>query len=314
MCDNKTLTQEVAEKITDGQNLDINEFTAMDDAAAKGLSKHERRLGPFLMASDNPLDDITDTFSNGGHPLPPDPVDVLRQHSEQVPDWLRPGIHADRRLLRRFLNSERISFYPGAGLDGQLFSVVGKSHSVHCHVHADYNVTAGEVLGALQSTEEDRIYGYDLISHINIPAYWLTPFESPDECPWESQLNTGLLAVLRRRNGFGNEHGPKFQCLLHIPVDAYWLYWNVWAKRKRAPFTVVLQDHGFAGNPGRFGGEGQLFQMASQGGLPEFLLVAENTASWPGYELVANWAPGSGMYSTRRCLYQKSPNNDLTST
>ena len=117
MCDNKTLTQEVAEKITDGQNLDINEFTAMDDAAAKGLSKHERRLGHFLMASDNPLDDITDTFSNGGHPLPPDPVDVLRQHSEQVPDWLRPGIHADRRLLRRFLNSERISFYPGAGLD-----------------------------------------------------------------------------------------------------------------------------------------------------------------------------------------------------
>jgi len=265
---------------------------------------------PDEIAPSDHFDDFQDEYEGGGHPLPPDPVDVLRQHSEQVPDWLRPGIHADRDLLRLFLNSERISFYPGAGLDGQLFSVVGKSHSVHCHVHADYGVAAGEVLGALQSTEEDRIYGYDLISHINIPSSWLTPFEQPPSCNWESRLETGQIAVLQRQGPFGSDHGPEFQCLLSVQMDAFWLYWNLWAKQGRAPFAVVLQDHGFAGNPGRFGGEGQLFQMASQGGLPEFLLVAENTASWPGYELVANWAPGSGMYSTRRCLYQKSPNND----
>jgi len=270
------------------------------------------------MVSDNPLDNITDEFDNPldnitdefgrDHPVRPDhldPLELLREHRQPAPQWLGPETRCSRALLQQFLDSDRISFYPGAGEDGQLFSVFGKSGSLHCHVYADFNVPATDVLGDLEAAGNCRVYGYDVISHKYVPPSWLAPFEQPPGCDWESRLETGLIAVLKRQDQFDEDHGPEFQCLLHVQVDAYWLYWNLWSKQGRAPFAVVLQDHGSAGNPGIFGGEGQLFQMASQAGLPEFLLVGENTNSWSGYDVVAGWAPRTGLHKNRRCLYGK---------
>jgi hypothetical protein len=251
------------------------------------------------MTSDNPLDNIRDEFDTPDpHPVQPDhpdPLELLREHRQPAPQWLGPETRCSRALLKQFLSSNRISFYPGAGEDCQLFSVFGKSGSLHCHLHAD--VGGIESLGSIE--------GYEPISVEEIPSSWLTPFEQPPGCNWESRLETGLIAVLQRQDPFDEDHGPEFQCLLSVQVDAFWLYWNLWAKQGRAPFAVVLQDHGCAGNPDKFGGEGQLFQMASQGGFPEFLLVGENTHSWSGYDLVAGWAPASGMWNNRRCLYRK---------
>jgi hypothetical protein len=147
-----------------------------------------------------------------------------------------------------------------------------------------------------------------VISHEFVPPSWLAPFEQPPGCDWESRLEPGLIAVLQRQNQFDEKHGPEFQCLLHVQVDAFWLYWNLWARQGRAPFAVVLQDHG--GNPGGvFGGEGQLFQMAKPRRFPKFLLVGENTRPWPGYDLVAGWAPGTGQHKSRRCLYVLPPHD-----
>jgi hypothetical protein len=147
-----------------------------------------------------------------------------------------------------------------------------------------------------------------VISHEFVPPSWLAPFEQPPGCDWESRLEPGLIAVLQRQDRFDEDHGPEFQCLLHVQVDAYWLYWNLWAKHGRAPFAVVLQDYPMGGNETgeSFGGAGsELFQMASQAGFPKFLLVGENTHSWPGYAVVAGWAPGTGQHNSRRCLYGK---------
>ena len=277
------------------------------------------------MVSDNPLDDITDEFDNPDHPVRndlSDPLEILRKQRERAPQWLRPQTRCSRTLLKQFLSRARMSFYPGAGEDGQLFSVLGKSGSVHCHVHADYSVPPTAILSALEATGDGRVYGYDVISHTKFPSSWLSPFEQPPGCDWaahdpreeppgadwNSRRDTGLIAVLRRQDRFAEDHGPEFQCLLHVQADAYWLYWNLWAKHGRAPYAVVLQEHGFGGNhPGEsFGGtESQLFQMASQAGLPEFLLVGENTHSWPGYDVVAGRAPGTGQHNLRRCLYGK---------
>ena len=268
------------------------------------------------MVSDNPLvnDEYADLedadeFDNPDphlvQPDHPDPLELLREHRQPAPQWLEPETRCSRALLKQFLSSNRISFYPGAGNDGQLFSVFGKSGSLHCHVHADFNVPATAVFSDLESAGNSRVYGYDVISHKYVSPSWLTPFEQPLECNWESRLKAGLIAVLQRQDRFDEDHGPEFQCLLHVQVDAYWLYWNLWAKHGRAPFAVVLQDHGFAGNPGKFGGEGQLFQMASQAGFPKFLLVGKKTRSWPGYAVVAGWAPGTGQHNSRRCLYGK---------
>ena len=253
------------------------------------------------MTSDNPLDNIREEFDNPDHPVQPDhpdPLELLREHRQPTPQWLGPETRCSRALLKQFLSSDRISFYPGTGGDCQLFSVFGKSGSVHCHVHAD--VGGIESLGSIE--------GYEPISVEEIPSSWLTPFEQPPGCNWESRLETGQIAVLQRQDPFDEDHGPEFQCLLSVQEDAYWLYWNLWAKQGRAPFAVVLQDHRWGRNqPGSvFGGAGsELFQMASQAGLPEFLLVGENTHFWPGYDLVAGWAPGTGQHNNRRCLYGK---------
>jgi len=237
------------------------------------------------------------------------PLQVLQKHSEQMPALLGNVTDADlgtadqfRDTLNQFLG-ERVAFYPGAGTDWQLFSTFGKSGSVHCFVHADLGIEHTEdILAILQGAEIGRIRGYDPVVHRVIPAVWWPQFEPPSGCNRESKPLESLFVILKRQDGFPDAYGPKYFGFLHVSVDAYWLYWALWGRHSTAPHAVLLQDH----TQGRFGGdENPLFQMATQAGLPEFLLVAKNTKPWPGYDVVSGWSEPAGMGGHGRCLYQR---------
>jgi hypothetical protein len=216
-----------------------------------------------------------------------------------------------RRTVDQFLN-ERVAFYPGAGTDGQLFSLFGKSRSVHCFVHADYNAggdaSTDTALADLQGDGRNRVRGYDPVVHRIVPPGWWQ-FEQPPECDWGSKLNESLFVILKRQDGLPEDHGSKYLGFLHVSIDAYWLYWNLWGQRKLAPYAVLLQDHGFGGNHEGccFGGkDSRLCRMAKQAGLPKFLLVGDNTAPWPDYKVVSGWSDEAGESPHRRCLYRRS--------
>jgi hypothetical protein len=246
------------------------------------------------------------------------PLEALRNHRKQMPDWLAdvntPNLEMPdqfRRTMDQFLK-ERVAFYPGAGTDGQLFSLFGKSSSVHCFVHADYGVPANAVLADLQENGYDRIMGYDPVVHRIIPPDWWQ-FEQPPECDCESELNESLFVILKRQDGFTEDHGSEYLGFLHVSIDAYWLYWNLWGKRKLAPYAVLLQDHTWGGNHDdcKFGfpveetDTSPLYQMATQAGLPKFLLVGDNTGPWPSYNVVSGWSDEAGASNHRRRLYRR---------
>jgi len=84
--------------------------------------------------------------------------------------------------------------------------------------------------------------------------------------------------------------------------------------RRRAPFAVVLQDHGYGGNWTTFGGGGALEQLATRTGrLPQYILVAENTEAWSGYLPVdGTVVGGGGMHRFDRQVWRRNVTLDPT--
>jgi hypothetical protein len=238
-----------------------------------------------------------------------DPLEILRNHWGQMPDWLADVNTPDlensdqfRRAMDQFLK-ERVAFYPGAGMDGQLFSLFGKSRRVRCFVHADLDVSARSVLANLQGDGPERVRGYDPVVHRIIPPEWWE-LDPPPKSNWESNLNESLFVILKRQDGLPEDHGSEYLGFLHVSIDAFWLYWNLWGKRKLKPYAVLLQDSGIFN--GCLGGEdSRLYHMAHRAGLPEFLLVSKNTAPWPTYNVVSDWSAPAGVNRHKRCLYRR---------
>lgn len=147
----------------------------------------------------------------------------------------------------------------------------------------------------LTAEEVQQVTGLQLDEHFDL--------EAKDRWPGLN-LTGGVWAVLQRRNNFGDAHGPRRLALLHVSAEAVWLYGQLWTSRRSKPHGVLLQDHGFGCNWCNFGGEtSPLFDLAQQACLPEWLLVAENTDVWPGYEEQDLVQPG-GMHRHLRRLYR----------
>jgi len=85
---------------------------------------------------------------------------------------------------------------------------------------------------------------------------------------------------------------------------------GVLIKAGTPPSAIVLQDHGVGGNWSRFGGSSPLYDRAVElDALPRFLLVAENTKSWPGYRQVSDLVPMAGQqHDHSRALFERESN------
>jgi hypothetical protein len=70
---------------------------------------------------------------------------------------------------------------------------------------------------------------------------------------------------------------------------------------------MVLQDHGFGGNWMNFGDkQGPLYQLAAQSGLPDWLLVADNTKYWSGFQVASDWSLAAGSAGHKRRLWRRT--------
>ena len=101
------------------------------------------------------------------------------------------------------------------------------------------------------------------------------------------------------------QSGHKTLSMLQIFGEAHWVYEEIFAKNKKAAFGILLQDHGFGGGWARFGGASRLYELA-QARLPQWLVVAENTDVWPGYDLSNEYHVGAGgQHGAGRDLWRK---------
>jgi hypothetical protein len=276
------------------------------------------------MTVEFPDDDLPDddTFccECGRGPAPaiksPGPRQRLDREREGIPKWLGFAETPSATMLRECLASRTV-FYPGSGTDGQAMKMFCSSHAAHCVIHADLNHDADGLIADLRA-----IRGYSLVAPLIMSGdevYDVLDLETrhpyqgnprlQHAMNYEPQqpLRFAIVALLHRQPDFKNDHGPERLAFIHFGAEAVWVFWNLWARRPEyAPYAVVLQDHGFGGNWTTFGCQrGALYDVARNGTLSEWLLVARNTCPWPGYEVASAWSERAGQGGFRRRLMRR---------
>jgi hypothetical protein len=198
-------------------------------------------------------------------------------------------------------------FYPGSGSDLHPIEIFGPTGEASFFVGADY--LASPDFSALDFPAGFRVVAQHDLNFQELCDLLEADQQHPCGDGWNqftdwNQITQGTSrwVVFENRNR-GRNNTPRHLGLLHVFGEAVWVYWHLWAKRNAAPFAILLQDHGFGGNWARFGGDdAPLYRIAERAALPDFLVVGENTAVWPGYEPERPVGAG-GMHDFARTLY-----------
>ena len=258
--------------------------------------------------------------------------EALRGDREPLPEWL---LTANEFRPEDFFSSN-VVYYPGSGTDGQAFDIFCGTHSAHCVVHIDYNVSSADVQLSLQADHPHHIRGYEpcVQSELALPDAAALLALGAELCPngQDPIVKSSLWTVLERQQGFGDEHGPKRIAFLHIEAEAVWVCRSLWRAFNPKPFAVIIQDHGFGGNWNKplgdtnpsDGEDSQIFEYFDESNrfgdansllygflsqppqqLPEWLLVGENTAPWPTYIEASDFTLPAGMGRHRRKLHRQ---------
>ena len=248
-----------------------------------------------------------------------DPYELLRAESEPTPDWLMAHA-ANQPFPRQAFFSSRVIYYPGSAADGHPLKLFGGTHAAHCFVFVDCGLSKDFFEEQLADSEHaGHPRGYRALA--------VAALQESDLAPngWKQHVSpalpTGvqqarppggafaLFAVLERNAEFGDDHGPSRLAILVVGGDGMATYDALFCQADSglAPFAIVLQDHGSGGNWSAFGGRSVLWRLALAR-LPPWLLVADNTKAWPGYDS-ASTADNGGMHSHPRRLFHRPPNH-----
>ena len=233
-----------------------------------------------------------------------------------MPQWLSDYKQGDPITFADIM-SGRVGFYPGSGRDGNLVTVANQAHCVHSFLHVDYMVTREEMLNSL---ETHGFRGYHSIGHIDWTMKDITPngpypFHLSDY-NYRLRMNPLTYAhvdksycfteILERDENMDEEWGAKrFACTL-LYADAIQAFFQIFVKQyKKAPWIVLLQDHGLGGNYDSFGKGGLLDAIIKKEKVrPKFVLCAvHGTDIWDGYEKVEAGVTFGGMHYSRRTLF-----------
>lgn len=237
--------------------------------------------------------------------MPVPMVEYLKQnYREPEPKWLQLAEKASdpevrREIVNGFLRS-RIVYYPGAGRDGHPVKLFNQAHAAHAFIYVDYGLPENEVRKYAEAFPGRPARGFRGYKHIAIlrvkkneltpwPIVWnLSPKEFRPAIGWYPKVEPyALLYVYERQQPYGDEHGAKRFAVLYLCADGIATYDAIFCQKKSiaAPFCVVVQDHGFGGNWGRYDRDSQLELIARRARVrPELLLVAFQTSQhWHGY-------------------------------
>jgi hypothetical protein len=248
----------------------------------------------------------------------------LRSIQEPVPRWLddlrAEGCPDPSQLAAAFLSS-RVVFYPGSGTDGQPVKLFGSTHSAHCFVYADDGVLQERLEGAI---DYRPFRGYRSLKRVAleeehlVPNGW-RPHVSADELRRMAQHYRqhgriadrpfGFLQVLQRNDDLDDGHGASRLAILFLGADAVAAFDALFCQVEgRAPFALVVQDHGFGGNYSSFGGDGLLAKVAGRAGcFPAHLLVAQGHREWAGYTALPDGRMiNDGRFLPRRLFISSS--------
>lgn len=240
----------------------------------------------------------------------------LAAHQRPVPEILRLGatgglqgatepgtLPSPEEYLRMNPVPGGLLYYPGSYTDTGPMKLFYEFGEVNRFLHADYLAMKGEALGTTQWLWEK----YERkVTDLGLETFGAGSWEDF----WDPQIRE------RRRDNIQKSHGVRQEVrtgpageqvdFIFLHVDAI----GAWKHLVRAgykPDVVVLQDHGFGGNWGHFGGEREFYRAVQQAGhWPEYLLVADNTRPWPGYRAMSSSGHQAGqMHGHHRAIYRR---------
>ena len=242
--------------------------------------------------------------------------DYLSQLMEEIPQWLadyRPG---DRVSFSDFM-SGRVGYYPGSGLDGHLVKVGGMSHSVHCFLYVDYLETREHIVRELAVK---GFRGYHSIGRIDFSEEDMYPHghhQLDMDIDLSGRISSMIpgakpycfMEILERNADKNDSWGAERLAVTFLFADGIMTYYDLFSREYgKAPWILLLQDHGFGGNWDRFGHGGAMEKIALETDtLPQILLCADNTHPWCGYRLMNRDVEASigGMYGNHRYICRK---------
>ena len=244
--------------------------------------------------------------------------DFLRGMCEQVPAWLENYKSGDA-FGREQLFASRVVYYPGSATDGQPVRLFGSTHNAHMFVYVDYGL-AQSCLEAELAHPTHRFRGYHTLARINLaeadlaPHGWVPHVKPSEVAPnWRMFATAppfGFLEVLERDDELDDKHGASRLAILFLGADGFAAYDALFCQQSTAiqqPFAIIVQDHGFGGGYDQFGRGGLLERIARRCKTsPPWILVAENTEPWSGYDRVTGLNGDiGGMHSMQRYLYKR---------
>ena len=225
----------------------------------------------------------------------------LSQFEEEMPCWLwnyKEGMTVPFSEVM----SGRVAYYPGSGYDGTLIKVGNKSHAVHSYLYVDYGVRKEELVSHL--AQPCCINGYHSIGRIewsekdimpsgqyplNVNKTPRTPYRVflPDEKPY------CFTEIFERDANKDEDWGARRFAITFLFADGIATYYQLFCMEyKKAPWLVLLQDHGFGGNYDKFGNGGLLDAIITKNEIrPSYVLCADNTHIWNGYAPIADLPP-----------------------
>lgn len=237
--------------------------------------------------------------------MPVPMVEYLRKnYREPEPEWLQLAERASdpevrREIVNGFLRS-RIVYYPGAGRDGHPVKLFNQAHGAHAYIYVDYGLPEEDVRRYAEAAPGRPARGFRGYRHISVlevkkdeltpwPIIWnLSSIEIQRATQWYPRIEPyALLYVYERQQPYEDQHGAKRFAVLYLCADGIAAYDAIFCQKKSVavPFCVVVQDHGFGGNWGRYDRDSELELVAKRAGVrPELLLVAFHTSRhWRGY-------------------------------
>jgi hypothetical protein len=251
-------------------------------------------------------------YEGPGHELFPPPHLALLNHRTDPPPWLLGRRDSAPVPLAKFLRS-RLVFYPGAGGDTHPIEIFGKSGAAHCFIFVDYLIDRESSESSLESSIS-RL-GYSPVHKQSIPVGSLWPDR------WERHFfpNENEQDTLERHTAppyepfawfgiwAGCQDPSKRIATLYIGYEAHEVYDRLFCQpgREKAPFGILLQDHGLGGLWTSFASAcGHLAGMTLASGLPKFLLAGEPGFLWNGYRPASTTTCG-GMHHLPRRLHRR---------
>lgn len=237
--------------------------------------------------------------------------EYLSQYRTPIPEWLKN--YSDGALITfSEIMEDRIGYYPGCGDDGQLIKLCSKSHSVHTFIYSDYLTRRREVKRILKTP--NALNGYHLIGQTEFIEKDLLPeglypqiiTRQPLLDPWPFQTLPFycIMGIWERDETLSDSWGAERLAVIFLCADAIDYYYQLFVcQYRKAPWIVLLQDHGLGCNYDRFGKGGLLDEIIERSGIsPQFVLCGEHTALWDNYMKLECEPSAGGLHHQYREL------------